>query len=781
MDDLDPRTPVVIGVGQVSDPIEADDYHGWSPVELGAEAARRAMLDARIGGGSIDTIAAVRQFEVSSPIATAPFGGSTNVPRSIGRRIGADPLRAIVEVVGGQSPQRLVGEMGEEIAHGRSEVALIVGAEAMSTVRHLAGEDQPSWAEDPGGQLEDRGFGIRGIASLDQVRHGLIEMPNQYALIEHARRANLGQTRAEYARAMGELFAPLTQVAATNPFAAVQQVRTPAELTQVNQANRMVADPYPKSLIARDLVNQGAAVLLTSVENARRLAVPQDRWVFVHGHADLQERPLMDRPDLGAAPAAVTSIETALAKAGITLDDVDAMDLYSCFPIAVSAVCDGLGLAADDPRGFTLTGGLPFFGGPGNNYSTHAIVEAVARARTGDTVLVGANGGLMSKYSAGVYSATPADWPRIDSDDVQRELDRVEAPATAQGPFEGWATIETFTVAKGRRTDVAIVIGRLESDGSRFLANPFDGDPEIHALLNDTDPIGSRVWVRSFGYGNRVTLTRERSEEFAPRVALGLRDDYQFISVRRDGRVLEVTIERPEVRNALHVEAHLELEQVFDTFEADRDLWVAIVTGAGDKAFCAGNDLGATASGGYPWFPDSGFGGLTSRRLTKPVIAAVNGIAYGGGFEIALACSLVVADEAHATFALPEVKVGLFAAAGGVVRLPRRIPPAVANELILTGRSMDATEANRLGLVSRLAPAGEVMASARALAQEIVAVSPTSVRLSLQAIEDSRHVADEVDAVRHRTDAMDQLLISEDAMEGVMAFASKRAPVWKNR
>ena len=448
-------------------------------------------------------------------------------------------------------------------------------------------------------------------------------------------------------------------------------------------------------------------------------------------------------------------------------------------------MCDGLGLDPADPRGLTQTGGLPFFGGAGNNYSMHAIAEVVDRVRVspGSYGLVGANGGILSKYSAGVYATRPVPWQVVDSQELQDRLDGVPPVESTSTP-DGWATIETYTVVHGHGGAKGIVVGRLEADGRRFWANPVDGDEEMLAVLTgEAEPIGTRVQVRSFGYGNRVTLSRERMDGLVPRPALGLRDDYEHISVRRDDRVLEVTLNRPAVRNALHAEAHVELEQVFDTYFSDPGLWVAIITGAGEDAFCAGNDLTATSplGGGFPWFPRSGFGGLTSRRaMNKPVIAAVNGVAMGGGFEIVLACHLAVADES-ARFALPEVKVGLFAAAGGVVRLPRGIPEKVANELILTGRSVPAGEAKELGLVSRVVAGGRALDAARELAAEIVAVSPTSVRLSLEAIEETRGIADVVEAARHETDAMDQLLISEDTLEGVMAFAEKRTPHWRNR
>lgn len=784
-DDLDPCTPVLVGVGQFAENVDAADYRGLSAVGLAVEAANLALADTGANGtaAAIDTLAAIRQFEISTPIGNAPLGRSTNVARSIARDIGADPARAILEVTGGQGPQHLVHELGSAIARGDAEVVLLVGSEAISTTRHLAGsENQPDFSDDPGGTVEDRGYGLRGIITVPQVRHGLRDATSQYALLEHARRARLGLSRAEYARTMGELFAPFTKVAAANPLSAVPTERPAEELIAVTDRNRMVADPYPRFVIARDQINQAAAVVMMSVAAARRLGVPEDRWVFVHGQADTVERSILDRPDLGASPAAVLAVEQALAGAGITSDDLSSIDLYSCYPIAVSAVCDGLGFTADDPRGLTVTGGLPFFGGPGNNYSMHAIAEIVGRLRAapGSFGLVGANGGILSKYSAAVYSTTPSAWRPSDAVALEALLAAADLAPRVSEP-EGWAVIETYTVQYSKSGQKGIVIGRLEADGRRFIANTVDGDPDVLALLTgDAEPLGQRVFVRSFGFGNRLAISAQRAGELFPAPSSGFREAYEFVSVQTDGHVLEVTLNRPEVRNALHSPAHVELEEIFDAYFADPDLWVAIITGAGDQAFCAGNDLGATADG-LVWFPHSGFGGITSRSgMHKPVIAAVNGVAMGGGLEIALACHLAICDES-ARFALPEVKVGLFAAAGGVVRLPRIVPDKIAHEMILTGRTIDAAEALSLGLVSQVVPKGTVLEAARELAARIAAVSPTSVRISLEVMEQTRGIADDVEAARHETDALDQLLISEDTLEGIMAFAEKRPPQWKNR
>jgi acetyl-CoA C-acetyltransferase len=208
---------------------------------------------------------------------------------------------------------------------------------------------------------------------------------------------------------------------------------------------------------------------------------------------------------------------------------------------------------------------------------------------------------------------------------------------------------------------------------------------------------------------------------------------------------------------------------------------VAILTGAGDRAFSAGNDLGYTAAGKPMWVPKNGFAGLTARRgMTKPVIAAVNGYAMGGGCEIALACHLVVADST-AQFALSEVRVGLVAGAGGLVRLPRAIPPKLATELILTGRRISAAQALDYGLVNRVTEAGGALPAARALAGEILAGSPTSVRASLQIMAETDGITDTVDAVNHPSTALDDIMVSEDLIEGLTAFAQKRTPRWRNR
>ena len=258
---------------------------------------------------------------------------------------------------------------------------------------------------------------------------------------------------------------------------------------------------------------------------------------------------------------------------------------------------------------------------------------------------------------------------------------------------------------------------------------------------------------------------------------------YEFIKVDREGPVTIVTLNRPEVMNALHSPAHHELHTAFDAFAADPDQWVAIVTGAGDRAFSAGNDLKHQAGGGGMGLPPSGFAGLTERfDLTKPLIAAVNGVAMGGGFEIALACDLIVAADT-ATFALPEPRVGLAALAGGLHRLPRQIGQKQAMGMILTGRRVSAAEGLNLGFVNEVVPAAELMGAARRWAAQICELSPMSIRASKEAVFkglDEPSLAAAMGA-QMRYPAISAMLRSEDFKEGPRAFAEKRAPKWQGR
>ena len=258
---------------------------------------------------------------------------------------------------------------------------------------------------------------------------------------------------------------------------------------------------------------------------------------------------------------------------------------------------------------------------------------------------------------------------------------------------------------------------------------------------------------------------------------------YEHIRVDREGHVTIITLNRPDVMNALHSPAHFEMHEALDAFAADPEQWVGIITGAGERAFSAGNDLKHQATGGEMRSPPTGFAGLTSRfDLNKPLIAAVNGVAMGGGFETALACDIIVAAEG-AVFALPEPRVGLAALAGGLHRLPRAIGVKRAMGMILTGRRVSAAEGAELGFVNEVVPAAELMAAARRWAGQIAELSPMSIRASKEAVFKGLDEPTLEAAIKgqNRYPAVSALFTSEDFVEGPLAFSQKRPPNWKGR
>src|ERR1700734_1817146 len=498
---VDPRTPVVVGVGQFTERIDDAGYQGMSSVDLATQAVRAALADTGADvstvAGVIEVFAGLRQFEICTPFTKPPLGCSDNYVRSVANRVGAVPVRAVLEPIGGNGPQKLMTEFAGAIADGDIEVALILGSEPGSTAKYFAGrDDKPDFTEHVGGQLEDRGYGFEQYMSEYTAKHGLTGAPVQYGLLDNARRGRLGLSVADYRHVMAELFAPFSKVAAKNPFSSSPGERSVEEIETVTDENRMICDPYPRLLVARDTVNQGAAALVMSVSAARRLGVPEGKWVYLRGHADQTEQDLLDRVDVSISYSAKQAVAEALRVADIGIDDVTTFDLYTCFPFPVFAVCDEFGLTADDPRGLTLPGGLPYFGGPGNSYSLHGIAETVAqmRDRPGQFGLVGANGGIMSKYSVGIYSTTPVNWRTDNCAELKKEIDALPKVDVTKTP-DGAATIETYSVRYDWPVRTGIVIGRLDADGSRFMA--LTADEDLVALMTDGDPLGARIIVKS--------------------------------------------------------------------------------------------------------------------------------------------------------------------------------------------------------------------------------------------------------------------------------------------
>jgi acetyl-CoA C-acetyltransferase len=785
------NVPVLIGAGQyVLRERIATLEQAIAPVELAARAARLALEDAGAGrdlAAEIDVVAAVRFNADSVPKAAArlghPFGASNNVPLSIARRLGAEPRQAIYSVLGGQTPQRLVNEFAERIHRGECRMVLIAGAEANAiTKQALKAGLKPDWSETLDGPLEDRGLGAP-LSSRYEIDHGLTFPVQVYPLLEQAWRRRHGLSLQQHRLAMAELFAPFSQVAAANPHAQFPSAHSVEFLAADSSANYRVAAPYARWLVAQETVNQAAALLLTSAGTARALGIPAERWVYLHGYADADDALVSERPDLSASLAMKLAAQGALQAAGRRTEDMELLDLYSCFPIAVFAACEALGIDWQNPgRALTVTGGLPFFGGAGNNYSLHAIAEMLGRLRAMPKAygLVTANGGFLSKHSAGVYSAQPlTQWQPCSSEPLRRQME-AQPRVTRAEAVNGACTIESYTVVpEGDALRFGYVVAREDASGHRLLAKVASDDEATLQRLAGEEPIGQKIEVSSrdgknyFRFAGTTPLQPSRPPE-------PLRESYNDCLVERRGGVLLVTINRPQAMNAVTPESNHELAQIFRAFEDDPELRVAILTGAGGKAFCSGNDLKFTlkATPAQMRQPDEGYGGLTSffeRR--KPVIAAVNGIAYGGGFEIALAADVIIASRS-ARFALPEPKVGLAALAGGMHRLVRQIPLKKAMGLMLTGDNVAAEEGLALGFVNEVTEPERLLDTALAFADRILACSPTSVSVTLEAVRTGLDCPSLQEAMKLDAGYGKRIVKSPHFREGLKAFAEKRAPRW---
>lgn len=500
------NTPVIIGVGQYSERVGEPGYEGLSYMDLAGRSLAAAIDDSQASApvaDAIDTLAAIRAFEMSRPDREPPFGAPDNVPGAIAKRVGACPARLVLTPTGGQTNQQLVGEYAQKIAAGDSNCAVVVGAEAISTVLALSTKgENPDWSEAIGGEFEDQGFGVEGMLEPGLFAHGATGAIPLYALADNARRAKLGKSLEEYRRDIGELFAPFTKVAAANPHAAAPKERSAEELATITERNRIVAEPYTRMTVARDQVNQAASIIIASAGKARELGVPEDKWVHIHAVSAATELKLSQRPDVAISPASIASVEAALARAGKSMNEMAFLDFYSCFAIPVFNQCDHFGIAIDDPRGLTLTGGLPFFGGAGNNYSAHAICEAVERVRSdrGSFALVGANGGWMSKYSTGVYSTEPADWSAGDR--FEKLPMAKDAVPVSDQPFES-AVVETYTINRTKKGDKAVFLGRNEA-GERVCGNADLTHEPTRAAFEGGDPFGARLSVTQDERGRHI-------------------------------------------------------------------------------------------------------------------------------------------------------------------------------------------------------------------------------------------------------------------------------------
>jgi acetyl-CoA C-acetyltransferase len=411
----------------------------------------------------------------------------------VAQRIGANPESAIYSIVGGQSPQQLVNEAAARIAAGETGMVLLTGAEAIGAARHAQRNDLPlDWNEHIEGDLEDRGTGPELVNGYE-IANGMGFAPQVYGALENAWRQTHGLSKAENRRRMSELFERFSAVAATNPYAQFPTALDADYLATPSHGNYIVAEPYLKWHVAQDAVNQGAALILTSVGKARELGIDEERWVYLRAGADGTDKLVSVRERLDASVAMAAVLRQTLAQGKVSISEVDHLDLYSCFPCAVQFACDALDIDAFS-RQLTQTGGLPFFGGAGNNYSMHAIASLVDTLRDdpGSLGLILANGGFASKESAGLYSTQPNEnWQPVDNAPVRAEID--SAPEVAVVDAAGGGRIESYSVVYNKTVPLIGYAFCRTEEGGRFMARSATGDEATLKVLIEEDPMGEFV------------------------------------------------------------------------------------------------------------------------------------------------------------------------------------------------------------------------------------------------------------------------------------------------
>ncbi len=484
---VDPRTPVLVGYGQVN---QREESPGVEPVDLMAAAARQAT-DQRV----LDAVDSIRVVNLLSARYRDPG-------LLLGQRIGADRPATRYSGVGGNVPQSLVNQACLDIQHGRADVVLVAGAEMWRTRKQLRAKGKRlTWTnQDESVPVAQGGDDHVPMAGPAEERIGLDRPAYIYPMFEQALRISTGESIEDHRKRIGELWARFNAVAVHNPHAWIRKPITPEEIWQEGAGNRMISWPYTKLMNSNNMVDQSAALILTSVETATRLQIPTERWVYPYAGTDAHDTyAISERAELHRSPAIRIGGARALALAGLSIDDVDYVDLYSCFPSAVQVAAAELGLPVDDPvRPLTVTGGLTFAGGPWSNYVTHSIatMAELLTANPGRRGLITANGGYLTKHSFGVYGTDPPT-SEFRWEDTQSAVDR-EPTRDAVVEWEGVGTVESWTTPFGRdgQPEKAFLSVRTP-DEHRTLA--LIADPAAAAATVGDDIAGAKVAIRADG------------------------------------------------------------------------------------------------------------------------------------------------------------------------------------------------------------------------------------------------------------------------------------------
>ncbi|MDH6246547.1 acetyl-CoA acetyltransferase [Mycobacterium sp. OTB74] len=483
---LDPRTPVLIGYGQVN---QHEENPQSEPIDL-MEAAARSAAEAKV----LEAVDAVRIVNLLSLRYRDPG-------LLLAQRIGAADAATRYTPVGGNVPQSLVNQACLDIQAGRDEVVLIAGGETWRTRTRLKarGERLTGTVQDASVPLapSDPEFEMAGPAEL---KISLVAPSHVYPMFEQALRIAAGESSDAHRRRIAELWSRFSQVAQGNPHAWSREVVPAEQIWQAGPDNRMISWPYTKLMNSNNMVDQGASLILTSVGKATELQIPRERWVFPYAGTDAHDTYLIgERASFAGSPAIRIAGRRVLELAGLGIDDIDAVDVYSCFPSAVQVAANELGLPLDDPaRPLTVTGGLTFAGGPWNNYVSHSIATMAERltANPGQVGLITANGGYLSKHSFGVYSTEPPT-REFRWQDVQSEVD-AEPTVVAEDDWSGTGTVETWTTPFNRDgIPEKVFVAVRTPAGSRALA--VITDPSQAETSTRQDIAGATITVKPDG------------------------------------------------------------------------------------------------------------------------------------------------------------------------------------------------------------------------------------------------------------------------------------------
>jgi acetyl-CoA C-acetyltransferase len=479
--------PVLIGVGQITHREKIRD-EGIDGNDLAAQAIEACAQDT----GRSDIL---QHVDVLSVVSS--FAGHRGSPlAAICEKAGINPAISEEAAVGGNNPQWLVNRAADKIMAGEFKVALLVGAEAL--YRNLKFHKLIDWEK-----LNER-FGndpaivgdLRRGVNAHEVMHGVDRASHIYPLLENALRAHLKMSPTEYRSFLHTYYQSMAAAAEGNPYAWFNDKKKWDDITKPTRTNPLFNFPYTKYMNPVPAVNQAAAVLMTDTETARKLAIPRDKWVYIRGGAEATDKwYISERVNYYSSPLIRFTAKAALKSAGIELPDIDFFDLYSCFPCATIISALEIGLPIQPLPPLSITGGLSFFGGPGNNYTMHSIAHAVERLRKHpkEYGFITGVGHYLTKHSVGIYSGMEPEkaWGREPQKDIQARIDALESPVLCERP-EGPATVETYTVLHDSPDGIPwpIIIARLDS-GERCLATTLKGS-DLVMQMEQEEFIGYR-------------------------------------------------------------------------------------------------------------------------------------------------------------------------------------------------------------------------------------------------------------------------------------------------